>query len=277
VSGPSPPSPAGGPPTGAGRTRRRLLPSDVSRYGGLVAVIAFLLIWEAIYRAGYVDPLFLSSPSSIVAAGADMVRTGTLWGHLKVSATEFVLGVGLAVIIGIPVGLVTGWYKGIRTITAPFISFGYATPRVALLPLIIIWLGIGLWSKVGLVFLSSVFPILLNVQAGTRATDALLVRAARAFGANDRQVFRTVVLPESVPYILTGVRLGVGHGVVGVVVAELYAGNAGIGYLIGSAGAVFQTSKVFVGIFIVGATGLALMSLLTRLEARFDRWRPEAQ
>jgi len=150
-----------------------------------------------------------------------------------------------------------------------------ATPRVALLPLVIIWLGIGILSKVGIIFLGAVFPILINARDGVKTTPYSLLTAARSFGASEWQIFRSVVLPSTVPFIITGLRLGIGRALIGVMVGELYAATAGIGFMITVAGATFQTDKVFVGILIFAATGMFGMEILNRLELKFDKWRPK--
>jgi NitT/TauT family transport system permease protein len=157
----------------------------------------------------------------------------------------------------------------------PFINAMNATPRVALLPLVIIWLGIGILSKVGIIFLGAVFPILFNTRDGVKTTPYNLLNAARSFGASQWQIFRSVVLPSTVPFILTGLRLGVGRALIGVMVGELYAATAGIGFMITVAGATFQTDKVFVGVLIFAISGMIAMEMLTKLEARFSKWRPK--
>ena len=157
----------------------------------------------------------------------------------------------------------------------PFINAMNATPRVALLPLVIIWLGIGILSKVGIIFLGAVFPMLINTRDGVKTTPLSLLYAARSFGASEWMVFKAVVLPSTVPFMLTGLRLGVGRAIVGVMVGELYAATAGVGFMITVAGATFQTDKVFVGVLIFALTGLISMELLTRAERRFDKWRPK--
>jgi NitT/TauT family transport system permease protein len=167
-----------------------------------------------------------------------------------------------------------GWYRRVAYVLDPFVNAFYATPRVALLPLVVIWVGIGIWSKIAIVFLGAVFPVLLSTYSGVRTTDARLLRAARSFGADDLQIFRTLILPGSVPFIVTGLRLGVGRALIGVVVGELYAATAGIGFLISVAGNSFQTDKVFVGVLLIALVGIVSMELLGRLERRFERWRP---
>ncbi len=246
--------------------------------GKLISVISvaiFLAIWEYIGTSGLMNPMFTSAPSLIWRAAVKMVAEGEIWNHMYVSATEFALGYGLAIIIGIPGGILLGWYPKLNYIFSPFISALYATPRIALLPLIIIWLGIGINSKIAVIFLGGVFPMLLNTFTGVRTLDESLLKASRSFGANDRQIFTTIALPGSVPYILTGLRLGVGHALIGVVVGELYAATAGVGYLISIYGNTFQTDKVFVGVLIIAAWGVILMEILKRIEQRFDAWRPQ--
>lgn len=241
---------------------------------GVLSVAVALAAWEVAGRMRLVDPLFISAPSRIVAAGVELFAAGDIWNDLRVSGIEFLAGFVLSVLVGIPVGLVMGWYRRVAYLLDPFVNALYATPRVALLPLVVIWLGIGIWSKIAIVFLGAVFPVLLSTYSGVRTTDARLLRAARSFGADDLQIFRTLILPGSVPFIVTGLRLGIGRALIGVVVGELYAATAGIGFLISVAGNSFQTDKVFVGVFLIALAGIASMELLTRLERRFDRWRP---
>jgi NitT/TauT family transport system permease protein len=237
-------------------------------------MLAFLALWEIVVRAGAVNPLFTSSPSRIVVAAIEMFGDESFYGHLEVSAEEFFSGFALAIVIGVPLGLLMGWYSRVNAVLEPFVSALYATPRIALLPLLIIWFGIGIASKVAIVFLGAIFPILVNTTTGVRTIEADFVKVARSFGATDRQMFLTVVLPSSVPMLLTGLRLGLGHALVGIVVGEMYGGTQGIGYLIAVAGARFQTDRVMVGIILIAGLGVALTELLRAIERRFERWRP---
>ena len=150
-----------------------------------------------------------------------------------------------------------------------------ATPRVALLPLIIIWLGIGILSKIGIIFLGAVFPLIINTRDGVKTTPVSLLNAARSFGASEWQLFRSVVVPSTVPFILTGLRLVIGRALIGVMVGELYAATAGIGFMITVAGATFQTDKVFVGVLIFALSGMIATDVIDRIERRFDKWRPK--
>jgi ABC-type nitrate/sulfonate/bicarbonate transport system permease component len=243
---------------------------------GTTAVIIFLTAWELIGNVlGLINPMFMSAPSLIWKAAVQLFASGEIWNDLRVSGLEFGWGYLLSVIVGVPFGIATGWYKRMAYTFDPFVNAMNATPRVALLPLVIIWLGIGILSKVGIIFLGAVFPILINSRDGVKTTPYTLLTAARSFGASEWQIFKSVVLPSTLPFILTGLRLGVGRALIGVMVGELYAATAGIGFMITVAGATFQTDKVFVGVLIFALSGMVAMELLTRLESRFDKWRPK--
>ncbi len=243
---------------------------------GTSAVLIFLTIWELVGGVfQLINPMFMSAPSLIWKAGVQLVSSGEIWNDLRVSGLEFFWGYILSVIFAIPFGISVGWYKRMSHIFDPFINAMNATPRVALLPLVIIWLGIGILSKVGIIFLGAVFPILINTRDGVKTTPHNLLTAAKSFGASEWQIFKSVVLPSTVPFILTGLRLGVGRALIGVMVGELYAATAGIGFMITVAGATFQTDKVFVGVLIFAISGMISMELLTKLERRFDKWRPK--
>ncbi|MEE2822400.1 MAG: ABC transporter permease [Acidobacteriota bacterium] len=239
---------------------------------GFSSVMFFLIAWESAVRFGWVNALFLAPPTDVAVSLIELSR-GRLWEDVYVSGLEFVIGFVISVAFGIPFGLWVGWNKRAYYAFNPFLSGLYATPRIALLPLLIIWAGIGIWSKVLMVFLGAVFPIAMNTIAGVRSADQSLVRVARVFGASDLHVFRTVILPGSVPFLLTGLRLGVGRGILSVIVAEFYASVRGLGNLISLAGETFQTSTAFAGVVIVAFIGFLSSAFLERLESRFDRWR----
>lgn len=243
---------------------------------GTSAVLIFLTAWELVGNTfQLVNPMFMSAPSLIWKAAVQLVVSGEIWNDLYVSGIEFGWGYALSIIVGVPFGIGCGWYRRMAYIFDPFINAMNATPRVALLPLVIIWLGIGILSKVGIIFLGAVFPILINCRDGVKTTPYNLLTAAKSFGASEWQIFKSVVLPSTVPFILTGLRLGVGRALIGVMVGELYAATAGIGFMITVAGATFQTDKVFVGVLIFAITGMVSMEILTRLESKFDKWRPK--
>ncbi|SRR5713226_740910 len=243
---------------------------------GGVAVAAFLIIWELVGNVlQLINPMFMSAPSLIWKAGVQLFSSGEIFNDLYISGIELFWGYLLSAVVAVPFGIMVGWYKRASYIFDPFINAMNATPRVALLPLVIIWLGIGILSKVGIIFLGAVFPILINARDGVKTTPYNLLTAARSFGASEWMVFKSVVFPSTIPFILSGLRLGLGRAIVGVMVGELYAATAGIGFMITVAGATFQTDKVFVGVLIFALTGMLGMELLTRVERRFDTWRPK--
>lgn len=253
-------------------------PSLLARYEallvGTVSVAVFLVVWQAVAMARVVSVIFLPGPSDIFAAFVELLNTGSIWKDLMVSGQEFVVGYALAVVVGLPLGLIMGWYRYVRYALEPFVTFFYSTPRIALIPLLIIWFGIGIYSKIAMIFMSAVLLILVNTISGVLSVDAGMVKVARSFGASDYQIFRTIVLPGSVPFIIVGLRLAVGYALIGMVVGEMQAAQAGIGKMMAAAGQTFQTSKVFVGLFITAVVGLFFSFLLQRLERRFQSWRP---
>ena len=255
-----------------------------SKILGTSAVIVFLLLWEFMGGALSVynpipilriNPMFMSAPSLIFKAAVDLFSSGEIYHDLKISSIEFFWGYVLAVVVAVPFGILTGWYKRLSYVFDPFVNAMNATPRVALLPLVIIWLGIGILSKVGIIFLGAVFPMLINARDGVKTTPLNLINAARSFGASEWQVFKSVVFPSTLPFLLTGLRIAIGRALVGVLVGELYAATAGIGFMITVAGATFQTDKVFVGVLIFAISGIVLTEILDRIEHRFDKWRPK--
>jgi len=243
---------------------------------GGTAVVLFLILWELVGNVfQLINPMFMSAPSLIFKAAIELVRSGEIWNDLWVSGIEFFWGYMLSVLVAIPLGIAIGWYKRVSYLFDPFINAMNATPRVALLPLVIIWLGIGVLSKVGIIFLGAVFPIIINTRDGVKTTPSNLLTAARSFGASEWVLFKSVVMPSTLPFILTGLRSALGRALVGVLVGELYAATAGIGFMITVAGATFQTDKVFVGVLIFAVTGLVGTVLIGKIEKHFERWRPQ--
>jgi NitT/TauT family transport system permease protein len=218
--------------------------------------------------------VFAGLAAGDLGAAWSAIAKGSIYKDIAISALEVAWGYGLALAFGITFGLLCGWFRKMNYIFEPFIQALYATPGVALLPLYIIWFGIGINSKIAVIFMSAVFYPLIYARVGVSTADANLLKAARSFGANDFQLLRTVILPGSVPFLFTGAKLAIGRALVGMVVGELYAATAGVGYLITVAGATFQTDKVFVGVLIVTFSGVLLTAILQRLEDRFSTWRP---
>jgi NitT/TauT family transport system permease protein len=239
---------------------------------GWGTLLVFLGLWELAPALGWVKPLFSSSPSRIFVAAQWLFANG-FWHDIQVSARAFVYGFGLSLLVGLPLGVLMGWYRRFHAMFEPLITALYVIPRVALVPMLILWFGLGIESKVAIVFLGGVFAILFNVMAGMQTLDEGLVRCARSFGANDRQLFLTIALPSLLPFLIAGMKLAVGRALVGVLVGELVASNAGVGHMMAVAGATFQTDKVFVGVVLLAAVGWSLTAFFHWLEVRLTRWR----
>jgi ABC-type nitrate/sulfonate/bicarbonate transport system permease component len=240
---------------------------------GTIFMAALFAAWEAVTALGVEPPIILPSPADVAAALVRLVSSPDLWADFAASGQELLYGFALAAAVGIAAGLAIGWYARLGYFLDPLISFLYAVPRVAVGPLLVVWLGIGLSSKVALVFLISVFPVLVNTSSGIRSLDPNLVRVAQCFGASDLKIFRTIALPGTVPFILGGLRLAVGQSLIGVFVAELLGAQYGIGAMVENAGQQFQTDMVFAGLLIFAAAGMVLTAVVRWLERRFDSWR----
>jgi len=262
------------------RERRSVMrPSRMKRYEplviGILSVALALTAWQLVANARIYSVLFLPGPWDVAQAFVNLFRTGDIWVDIATSATEMGIGYGMAIVVGLLIGLGMGWYTRFQYAMDPFVNFFYSTPRIVLIPLFIIWFGIDMPSKVAVIFLGALFPIIINTMAGVRNTEAALLRVARSFGASDALIFQRVVLPGSIPFILTGFRLGIGHALTGVVVAELIAARHGVGQLIAIAGQTFQTPKMLAGVILIAGTGMLLTTILQRIENRFQSWRPQ--
>jgi ABC-type nitrate/sulfonate/bicarbonate transport system permease component len=240
---------------------------------GAAGVIVFLSLWQASAAYEWVNPLFASSPRAILEAGKETYQAGTLIPAAYESAKLFASGFGLSVLIAIPLGLAMGWYRRIDALMDPFISVLYATPRIALIPLVLVWFGIGFQSRVIVVILAAVFPLLINTIAGVRATDRELIRVATAYSASDPAIFRTVVLPGAVPHIVSGLRHAMNQALIGVVVAEFFVGSVGLGAMITSAGLVLRTDIALLGVLVIASSSLILTALLKAAERKLTQYR----
>jgi NitT/TauT family transport system permease protein len=238
-----------------------------------VSVVLFLAIWQLAASAGWVNPLFTSSPVGVVEALVRLIQDGELSQHLVASGKLFGLGFLLSVVFALPAGILLGWYGRLSAVFDPFLQTLYVAPRIALIPVIFTWFGVGLRSQVVIVFITAFFPLLINTVAGVRAIDPALLRVARSFMARDRTIFWTLALPSALPFIISGLRLSMGMALIGVVVAEFFTGNVGLGALITTAGLSLQTDVAFVGVLVVTAFALLLNALLSRLEARVSAWK----
>jgi len=236
------------------------------------AVIALLVAWQLV--AGHATTeLVLPTPSDVLSTFRDYAHRD-LGIDASTSAKEFGYGYLIAAVVGIPLGLVAGWYRRVSYGISPFLWFFYSVPVIALTPLIIVWVGLGLESKVIVVALAAFFPMMVNTMSGVRSVDPALVRLEAVLCATDLQRLRTLVLPGALPYVLTGMRLSIGYAVIGVYVGELAGGaQHGIGYTMTNAGDTFQTAQVFVGLIILGLTGIVLSGLIGLVQLRVQRKR----
>lgn len=238
------------------------------------AVIAALVLWEIAAGLGWLDVRFTSRPSAIWSAALAIIVSGELLFHASVSFTAFATGFVMAVVVGVPLGVFLGTSRIGRLFLEPPLMALYTTPRLSLLPILIVWLGIGLASKVAIVFLGALFPIMINAMAGVRSADHRLINAARAFGATYLDIFVKVLIPGSLPAILMGVRLGIGRGVLSVVVGEMFVSEAGIGYQIMSYGQAMQFNKLLVYAFAISLFGYVLTVAVRVLEDSVRSWKP---
>lgn len=245
---------------------------------GTAVIVLLLIIWELL---PYFVPmkqgtrLFFTVPSRILATLWQMFTSGSIWAPLGVSATAFAIGLALAIAAGLPLGILLGRSSTLNAMFDPFITAFNATPRLVFLPLLMLWLGIGLWSKVAIVFLGALFPLLINTHEGVRNADKLLINVVRSFGANEWDVARLVVIPNSLPFIVVGLRLAIGRAILGVVVAEFFGAQDGLGVLMVRAASSFNVDVVFAGLIIFAALSLIMTGLVKLVEERMNRWRPQ--
>ena len=257
---------------------------------GVAVLLAVLIVWEGLGRGWWADllsplighaadalrlkPIFVSSPSAVATAAWSLFFvSGQIWPHLAASGLELALGLSLAILVGVPLGLVCGRYRPLSHAVAPFVSALNATPQVALLPLVVLWIGTGLAARVFIIFLLTVLPLFINAHAAVRTTDLRLLVVARSFAASEFFTFRSIIVPSAVPFLLAGLRLAIGRGMIGIVVGELYGGATGVGFMINRAGATFETDVVFVGVFTIVVAGLVLTDIVRRIEIAVGAWR----
>lgn len=244
------------------------------QHGTLIRVLSLvvtLAIWEWYGRG--VDPVFMSYPTAIVEAVPAMIASGELPRAMLSSVTGLAVGLTLAIVFGTLIGLLMGRYRLVDQILDLQINALYATPNVALIPLLILWFGLGLLSKIVIIFLAGFFPIIVNTYAGVRNVGRGMVEVAQAEGANEAQIFTKIVIPASLPFITTGVRLAMGRAVVAMVVAELFTALSGLGGAIMNYGNAFKTDKLFVVIIVLALLGVSLTESVRWLERRLAPWK----
>jgi len=245
---------------------------------GVASIVVLLALWEVLPRIVTMSAgtkLFFTTPSQVVGTLWTMFATGSIWTPLGVSASGFGLGLAFAIVVGLPLGVLIGRSRTLNAMLDPFITAFNATPRLVFLPLVMLWFGLGLWSKVIIVFIGALFPILINTYEGVRNADKTLINVVRSFGASEWDIARLVVVPNAMPYILAGLRLAIGRAVLGVVVAEFFGSESGLGVMMVQAAGRYQVDVVFSGLIVFAVLSLALSAMVQLLENRLNRWRPQ--
>ncbi len=251
---------------------RRSLTARGLPFIGVLSIVGGLALWEILSRLVVANPLFLAAPTQIFEAIYRLAVTGQLWPHIAVSSAEFALGYVIASLIGIALGFAMASSEAAKKALQPWISGLYATPTIALAPLFILWLGIGIWSKVLVVIFLVLFPVTINTEAGLRTTSPRLIEMLRSFGATRTQIFFKLSLPSAMPFILAGLKLGIGRGLIGVVVAELFGSRAGLGRLISQSADAFNMPELFAGVVVLAVAGIVLTAGFTWFERALVPW-----
>lgn len=242
---------------------------------GTLSFVFLAALWQILASAGILNEFLVSSPSRVVSAASSEISSGALTTALGASLGELGIGFGMALVVGIGLGLIIGWYRAAEYAVDPFISLGYSAPFIALYPVFTVLFGLGRPTVIVTCFLLALFPILVNTSRGIKNVDPKLIQVARSFGAKDHEIFRKVSIPAAVQPIMAGLRLGVGQALLGVIIGELFAGNAGIGYDIAYYGGLLKTDDMVVSVVVVGILGVLLTTAVGVIERRLDAWRPE--
>ena len=244
---------------------------DKSSIIRLVSIVVVLVAWEIGGRR--INPLFMSYPSAILRAGIAMFASGELITAVASSLQTLLVGFVTASVIGIVVGLLIGRYRSVDAATDWLINALYATPLIAIIPLVILWFGLGDSAKLFIVTILAVFPVLINTASGVKNIPRSLIDVGTAFAANERQVFLKIIIPAVTPFIMTGLRLGIGRAIIGMVAAEFFTAITGLGALIVKYGNQYDTASMFVPILLLMLLGVGLTSLVRKFEEMFAPWR----
>ena len=240
---------------------------------GVLAVMLFFAAWQAIFLFIPLNPLFFTTPEQIAAGFMDLVESGDLFHDLAVSAVPFGLGLLAAMIVGVPLGILMGWRVRIGYALDPLLTVVYASPLVALAPLVVIFFGVGVLGKTIIVFTLAVFPFIFNVASGVRAVDRLLINVVRSLGGRERDIYLKILLPSVLPYIVAGARIAVGRALIAVLVGEFFAASEGIGYAISRFGDIFAIDRMFACILTVMVIAVVLTEGIRWAERAAFPWR----
>jgi NitT/TauT family transport system permease protein len=240
---------------------------------GVLAVAIFFAAWQAVFLFASFNPLFISKPDLILQALGQLLTGGDMLRDLAISAVPFLYGFVAAVVVGVPLGVVMGWRTRVRYALDPIMTIFYASPLVALAPLVIVFFGVGVSGKAIIIFLLAVFPFIFNAQAGVRAVDPLLINVVRSLGGSERDLYLKVLIPSVLPYIVAGARIAVGRGLIGILVGEFFAASEGIGYAIARFGDLFALDKMFACILVIMVIAVVLTEGIRWAERAAFPWR----
>jgi len=239
----------------------------VYRYGSLALL---LTVWEILGPS--VNPIFFTYPSAIIRAFYDLTANGELQTYTLQSLEILLYGMILAIVIGIPLAVLMARVRQVEWTIDMYINALYATPMVALVPILVLWFGIRIEAKVIVVFLFAVFPILINTYQGVKGVDKNILEVAKSFKSSEWRIWKDVLIPSSIPYIAAGIRLAIGRGLVGMVIAEFYTSISGLGYMIVRYAHIFRMDRTFVPVILLMALGVGLTAGLKYIEKRVAPW-----
>lgn len=243
---------------------------------GIPLVLVFFAVWEALPRLGLIDPLFLPAFSTTVKTLFDLTMSGKLLLHVVVSLQRSLIGFGLAVIIAVPLGFLMGWYNKFEKYTDLFMQTLRNTSTFALLPIFLLLLGLGEASKIAIIFYGASWQLLMNTITGVKSVDPIYIKAAKSMGVTDRDLFRKVILPASIPSIVVGARMGAKISLMVVIAAEMIGAKTGLGFFIQNAQFNFMIPEMYAGIMTLAILGLAINYLLVWFEKKATYWKGEA-
>ena len=242
-----------------------------------LGIALFVVLWQIGADAGAIDKLFFSSPTAIAVAGWEEVQNPRFWEDAKVSGWELFVGSVLAIVVAIPLGLLIGWYRRLNYAADPWLNFANALPRAALVPIVVLTAGLGVEMKIVVVFLGGVFTMMVATVEGVRTVERQLLDVARSFRASQRRIFTSLVIPGTLPFIVSGMRIAVGRVLAGVIIAEFYAQTQGVGVMIYKASNAFLqggSDRMMFGILLFTLFGIVLYEVVGYAERYFQRWRP---
>lgn len=255
------------------KNRVAFLEQKIPKYAQVLGISVLLILWEIVCRLQIVPPLFLPAPTEIVKAGWEMITSGELHENLFASLYRIVAGYVIGAIVGIIIGLILGFSKWADAIFTPIVYSIYPIPKIALLPLIILWFGIGEMPKVAIIALGVFFPVVINTFSGVKNVDPILIKAAVTFGSNHLNVIRKVILPGALPTIFAGLKLSAGTSLLLLVSAEMIAAEKGIGAMVLHYGNLMITTKLMVGVLLLSLLGLLFNRGLQWLERKLIPWK----